>query len=211
MDGHAPVSAAARLLYSAIIGYCAGCFSSADVAARTATAGAIDLRRAGSGNPGGANAAKVLGKRWGYAVMLADIAKAFAAARVGGRLAGGAGAHTAAVAAVVGHCHPVWNPRHGGKGVACSVGQCLATFPAYFPADLAVAAITAGGPWRARPQLVTGVASAAWIAAAVVWWRAALPNAWGPKATVGLPIAAAASSTVIMRRFAQAANRQNVG
>ncbi len=146
----------------------------------------------------------MLGRRWGYAVMAADIVKAAVACRVGRRLAGSGGAHAAGTAAVVGHCFPVWNGFRGGKGVACSVGQCLATFPAYFPADLTVAAVTAAGPWRRRAFVATAASSATWVAAAIVWWRRRLPNGWGPPPSASLPLAAAASSAVVLYRFATA-------
>src|SRR4051812_25152847 len=54
-------------------GYLAGTIPSADIASRLATGGSTDLRASGSGNPGAANAIKVLGARWGYGVMAADI------------------------------------------------------------------------------------------------------------------------------------------
>ena len=193
---------AGRLAGAAALGYLAGTIPSADLAARAATGGSVDLRAAGSGNPGGANASKVLGARWGAGVMAADIVKAAVAARAGQRLAGGAGAHVAGTASVIGHCFPVWRRfRGGGKGVACSVGQCLATFPAYLPIDLGVAALTATGPWKQRARSATVVSSFFWVIGAAVWWRRDLPNGWGPRPTPGLPIAAAASSAVILHRF----------
>ena len=190
-----------RLIAAAATGYLAGSIPSADLASRLASGDRVDLRREGSGNPGGANAAAVLGARWGYGVMTADIAKAMAACRIGGRIAGNNGAHVAGTAAVAGHCFPIWSGFRGGKGVACSVGQCLATFPAYFPIDLAVATATAAGPWRQRARAATTVAAVAWVVAGVVWWRRSLPNAWGPTPTAALPLAAAASSTLILHRF----------
>jgi acyl phosphate:glycerol-3-phosphate acyltransferase len=195
-----------RLLAAAAVGYTCGTFPSADVATKLATRGGIDLRTAGSGNPGAANAIKVLGPAWGYGVMAADIAKAAGAAAAGRRLSGSAGAHVAGTAAVVGHCWPVWNGFRGGKGVAASVGQCLATFPAYFPIDLAVAGLTSASPrWKQRAFAATAVASACWVAGAVVWWRRRWPNLWGPPPTPALPLAAAASSAVILDRFRRAA------
>ena len=195
-----------RLAAAAALGYAAGTIPSADLAARAATRGDVDLRAAGSGNPGAANAMKVLGARWGYAVMAADIAKAAAAAAAGRRLAGATGAHVAGTAAVVGHCWPVWNGFRGGKGVAASVGQCLATFPAYFPIDLAVAGLTSASPgWRRRAYAATAVASGCWVAGGVVWWRRRWPNLWGPAPSPALPLAAAASSAVILDRFRRAA------
>jgi acyl phosphate:glycerol-3-phosphate acyltransferase len=195
-----------RLLAAAAVGYAAGTFPSADVATKLATRGDVDLRAAGSGNPGAANAIKVLGPAWGYAVMAADIAKAAGAAAAGRRLCGTDGAHVAGTAAVVGHCWPVWNGFRGGKGVAASVGQCLVTFPAYFPIDLAVAGLTSASPrWKQRAYAATAVASACWVAAGVVWWRRRWPNLWGPPPTSALPLAAAASSAVILDRFRRAA------
>jgi len=190
-----------RIALAALSGYLTGTIPSSDVAARLASGGAVDLRAAGSGNPGGANAAKVLGARWGYGVMAADIGKGVFAARAGRRLAGDAGQHVGAVAAVVGHCWPVWNGFRGGKGVSCSVGQCLSTFPAYFPVDLGVAAVAAAGPWRERAFVATAASSAVWVAGATLWWRRSWPNGWGGRPTAGLPLAAAASSLVILDRF----------
>ncbi|HVF32606.1 MAG TPA: glycerol-3-phosphate acyltransferase [Acidimicrobiales bacterium] len=190
-----------RLLTAGAVGYLAGTIPSADLVSRAASGGSVDLRTSGTGNPGAANAMAVLGSRWGTVIMVADIVKAAAASRLGQRLAGPDGAHLAGTAAVVGHCFPVWTGFRGGKGVACSVGQCLATFPAYLPFDLGVAALTASGPWRSRARSATVAASVAWVGAGVVWWRRRLPNAWGPPATGALPLGAAASSGVILYRF----------
>ncbi|MDP9442176.1 MAG: glycerol-3-phosphate acyltransferase, partial [Actinomycetota bacterium] len=95
-------------LGAAVAGYLLGTIPSADVAARLASGGTIDLRSKGTGNPGAANAIKVLGPGWGYGVMAADISKAAAACALGRRVAGPRGAHLAGTASVVGHCFPVW-------------------------------------------------------------------------------------------------------
>lgn len=190
-----------ELAVAAAVGYVAGLLPSASLAARAASGGAVDLRTAGTGNPGGANAAVVLGRRWGYAVMAADIAKGAVACRVGRRLAGDAGQHVGGVAAVLGHCYPVTHGFRGGKGVAASVGQCGATLPAYVPIDLAVATAVAAGPWHERAFAATMVATATWVAASVVWWRHQLPNAWGGEVTAAHAIAATASSALIASRF----------
>src|SRR5918995_5922827 len=87
---------------AAVGGYLLGTTPSADVAARLAAGGAVDLRSAGSGNPGGVNARRMLGRRMGAAVIGADIAKGFAACGWGRRRAGDLGAHVAGVAAVAG-------------------------------------------------------------------------------------------------------------
>lgn len=187
-------------LASVMVGYLAGTIPSADLAARLAGTG--DLRQQGSGNPGAANVAAVLGLRSGIAVLGADIAKGALAARLGLRLAGPAGAHGAATAAVAGHCYPLWTRFRGGKGVATSVGQVLATFPMYFPVDLTVAIVTVAEPrWRRRAFAATSAASLAWISCGLVWWRRRWPNLWGPPPTLALPLGAAASSALIASRF----------
>jgi len=133
------------------VGYLVGTIPSADLVARRVSGGTVDLRAVGSGNPGGANALKMLGAKAGYTVMAADIAKGALASAIGRALGGAMGAQVGGTASVIGHCFPVWRRFRGGKGVGASVGQCLATFPAYFPIDLGAAAITAAVPrWRQR-------------------------------------------------------------
>ena len=192
-----------RLGAAATAGYLVGAAPSADVAARLATKGATDIRTVGTGNPGAANVGAVLGKKWGYGVLIADISKGAAAAFLGRRIAGPLGAHVGGTAAVVGHCFPVWNGFRGGKGAATSSGQCFATFPAYFPIDLGVAYAIA--KWRQRPFPATVVASVLWVAACTAAWRRGWRNGWGPTPTAALPTAAALSSSVILYRFWAAA------
>jgi glycerol-3-phosphate acyltransferase PlsY len=191
-----------RVLQAAAVGYLLGTFPTADLVARKVSGGQVDLREVGSGNPGGANAVKVLGARAGATIIAGDIVKGAAASALGAAVAGPVGAHVAGTSSVIGHCYPVWNGFRGGKGVAASVGQCLATFPAYFPIDAAVAVVTAAVPrWKQRAFAATVVSSICWVVGGVVWWRRGLPNVWGPKPTVALPIASAVSSAVIIRRF----------
>lgn len=197
-------------LASVMVGYLLGTTPSADIAGRTAGSG--DLRQQGSGNPGAANVAAVLGTRAGVAVLVADIAKGAVAARLGLRLAGAAGAQVAATAAVAGHCYPVWTRFRGGKGVATSVGQVLATFPLYFPVDLAVAIVTvADRRWRRRAFAATSAASLTWVTCGLVWWRRRWPNLWGPPPTLAIPVGAAASSAVIASRFLTASSSSTKG
>jgi len=197
-----PLAPAFAPVVSAVAGYLVGTIPSADLAARLASGGAVDLRTQGSGNPGAVNAMSVLGKGWGSGILAADAVKGVVACALGGRLGGSTGAHVAGTAAVVGHCFPVWKRFRGGKGVAVSLGQCLATFPAYVPVDLAVA--WGVGKWSGRALPGTAAASATWVAAGILWsWRR-WPNLWGPAPTAALPLASAVSSSVILYRFATA-------
>ncbi len=191
-----------RVLQAAAFGYLLGTFPTADLVARKVSGGQVNLREVGTGNPGGANAAKVLGARAGATIIAGDIAKGAAASALGAAVAGPLGAHVAGTSSVIGHCYPVWNGFRGGKGVAASVGQCLATFPAYFPIDAAVAVVTVAVPsWKQRAFATAVVSSVCWVVGGVVWWRRALPNVWGPKPSAALPVASALSSAVIIRRF----------
>ncbi|MGH9155558.1 MAG: glycerol-3-phosphate acyltransferase [Acidimicrobiales bacterium] len=184
---------------AAIVGYAIGSIPAADSVARLASGGQTDLREAGTGNPGAVNAIHVLGWGWGWSILVIDTLKGVVACDAGSRIAGPAGAHLAGTAAVVGHCFPVWKRFRGGKGVAVSLGQCLATFPAYLPVDLGVA--WAVGKWKGRAFPGTAAACATWVTAGLLWWRKGWPNLWGPEPGPALPLAAAASSAVILYRF----------
>lgn len=189
------------MLGAAVSGYLLGTLPSADIASRLAAGGAVDLRSTGSGNPGGMNALLVLGRRAGLAVTAADVAKGVVACATGRALAGDTGAHAAGVAAVAGHCYPAWSGFRGGKGIATSFGQCVATFPAFAPLDAAIATGIARLPGVRRPALAAvATSSAAWVLAGIVWWRRGLPNLWGPPPTAMLPLANAATTAVIASR-----------
>jgi glycerol-3-phosphate acyltransferase PlsY len=205
MTAMLPVVGPLRLAGAALAGYLLGTVPSADVAARFAAGGRVDLRATGSRNPGGVNVFRVLGGTLGRAVIVADVAKGFAACATGRAAAGDLGAHVGGVAAVVGHCYPLWNGFRGGKGVATSFGQCLYTFPAAAPLDLAVAMGVARVPALRQPALVsTAASSGVWLVVSVVWWRRGLANSWGPPPTAALPLANAATVLVIATRFARA-------
>ncbi len=182
----------------AALGYLIGSFPSADLAARAATRGRVDLRERGSGNPGATNAAAVLGKRWGAIVLVSDIAKGALAGFVARRLGGDNAAYAAATGAIAGHIYPMWSRLRGGKGISTSVGSCLAVFPAYVPIDAVVSASSLVGSRKALPTIVAS--SVVWTAAAIVWWKKDLPNGWGPAPSGGLAVFAAVSSALIVAK-----------
>ena len=194
-----------RLFVALGAGYFVGTFPTADLIARRVSAGTVDLRLSGTGNPGGANVLGLLGTKAGYTVMAGDIAKGALASALGGFIAGPNGAHAAGSGSVIGHCLPVWTRFRGGKGVAASIGQCLVTFPAYFPVDLAVAAATAASPrLKQRAFMATMASSVAWVLGGLLWWRKGWSNLWGPRPGLGLPVAAAVSSATIAYKFLSA-------
>jgi acyl-phosphate glycerol 3-phosphate acyltransferase len=126
------------LLGAALVGYLAGSLPSAELAQRL-SGSKVDLRQDGSGNPGATNVDKLLGHRWGAAVLAADVAKGIVAAKAGKRFAGDLGANLAGTSAVLGHCFRRFGRQHGGKGVATRYGQLLVTDPRYFVIDFLVA------------------------------------------------------------------------
>jgi glycerol-3-phosphate acyltransferase PlsY len=96
----------------------------------------VDLRTYGSGNLGATNAGRLLGRRMAVAIYLLDFAKGFAPVFVlrrpwGDPLAPGGVpvALLAGLAALIGHCFPVWHGFRGGKGVATASGVIVALTP----------------------------------------------------------------------------------
>jgi glycerol-3-phosphate acyltransferase PlsY len=103
----------------------------------------VDIRLSGSGNAGGTNAFRTQGIRFALGVVVIDIGKGLIAAWLLPNLQlGGTGAMltlptlaaSCGIAAIAGHCYPVWHGFRGGKGAATSVGvlcviQPLALIP----------------------------------------------------------------------------------
>ena len=88
-----------------------------------------DVRGAGSGNIGATNVMRTTGRVTGFATLLIDIAKGYAAVWIAGRLTD----HDtlwmslAAIAVMAGHAYPIFLGFKGGKAVASFVGAfaCL--------------------------------------------------------------------------------------
>lgn len=89
----------------------------------------VDLRTVGSGNIGAANAFRNLGRSWGIAVMVGDIAKGVAGAVIGRWLTDDPWPIFAGAAVMVGTIFPVWLRFRGGKGVAAGGGVMIGLFP----------------------------------------------------------------------------------
>jgi glycerol-3-phosphate acyltransferase PlsY len=89
-----------------------------------------DLRGSGSGNPGAANAGRVLGRKWGALVLVLDVLKAYLPTLVVLRTMGTVPALVAGFAVLLGHVFSPFLRGRGGKGVACALGTVLAVEPA---------------------------------------------------------------------------------
>lgn len=116
-------------LLAAALGYLLGSFSGSLMLGRLR---GVDVRRHGSGNAGGTNALRVLGWRMALLVVAIDLGKGLLAVFLAWRLfpvdpdwSGAA----AGLAAVLGHCFPLWHGFRGGKGVATAAGASLLLLP----------------------------------------------------------------------------------
>jgi acyl phosphate:glycerol-3-phosphate acyltransferase len=155
-----------------------------------------DIRNAGSGNIGAANALRTLGRRGAVAVLALDALKGFAPVLVAGALGGALPATLAALAAVVGHC---WSPFlgfKGGKGVATLFGT---VFALWWPAGLAFLLI-----WVAI-VLATGFASLASMLASV----AMAPVLWFGLGREGLVYGIVSALIIIYRHGENLARLRN--
>jgi glycerol-3-phosphate acyltransferase PlsY len=147
----------------ALLGYLCGSLPFGYFAGRIS---GTDIRAAGSGNIGATNVLRVLGKKWGYAVFLADAFKGFAAVRLSSLIAEQVisawpyaeyFAILAAVTCIIGHTFPVWLRFKGGKGVATSVGAVSGLMP--------IAAITIFTIWVIVFEITRYVSVASIVAA----------------------------------------------
>lgn len=109
--------------------------------------GGVDLRRVGSGNVGATNVLRAVGKAAAALTLVGDMGKGALPVGVG-RALGGPPELVAgiALAAVLGHCFPVFAGFRGGKGVATTLGVVLVAMPP-----------------------VGGALLAVWLAAALAW------------------------------------------
>jgi acyl phosphate:glycerol-3-phosphate acyltransferase len=90
--------------------------------------GGGDIRAAGSGNIGATNVTRVAGPIPGILTLILDGFKGAAAVWLAAHFSGYSATWmtVTGVAALVGHCFPVWLKFRGGKGVATAAGMFLA-------------------------------------------------------------------------------------
>ncbi len=89
--------------------------------------GSGDVRKSGSGNIGATNVARVAGPLPGILTLLFDAGKGAAAVLLAARFSNESATWMmiAALAALLGHCYPIWLKFRGGKGVATAAGAFL--------------------------------------------------------------------------------------
>jgi glycerol-3-phosphate acyltransferase PlsY len=109
----------------------------------------IDVRATGSGGTGATNVMRNLGVAGFVATFILDVGKGLIAVLLASWLSSGNPWYIAAssVAAILGHCFPVWLRFRGGKGVATGVGVFIALAPLQVALVLVIFAIVVA-IWR---------------------------------------------------------------
>jgi len=153
----------------------------------------IDPRKAGSGNPGATNVARLLGKKWGVLTFLGDSTKGILSLFIAYKLLPYLNApkelvlSVAGVSAVLGHMFSVFLKFKGGKGVATTVGVFLVLVPKAMLVGLLIFVLAVGisGFVSVGSLLMTGAlpflimffkysktyAIAAGILAVIIWFK----------------------------------------
>lgn len=141
------------------VAYLLGSFPTAYLAVRLAGRG--DVRRIGSGNVGATNALRAAGWKLALVVLVVDVGKGALAIWLMRRATHDPGwIALAGLAAIAGHCFPVWLRFEGGKGVATLAG----VYGTIAPHVLVVVA----GVWLIGFGLTRIVALASLLAAAAL-------------------------------------------
>lgn len=116
---------------------------SIDFAVIVARMHGVDIHKEGSGNPGTSNVLRTLGRVPAAMVFVGDTLKGTIGAAMGWVASGVADpqvhwAFAAGLAAVIGHCYPVFHRFKGGKGVATGGGVLLFTAPLVALIDIVI-------------------------------------------------------------------------
>ena len=102
-----------------------------------------DVRESGSGNLGGTNAGRVLGKKAGISVIVLDALKAVIIFYLSSYLSLKFNLnpdikYIAGLACIFGHCYPIFAEFRGGKAVSTSLGYFLCIEPLYAVVSIVV-------------------------------------------------------------------------
>jgi glycerol-3-phosphate acyltransferase PlsY len=173
-----------------VVGYLVGSIPFAYLFVKLAGRG--DVRRIGSGNVGATNALRAGGWKVAVPVALADVGKGVLAVLLMRQVTlHPAWVLAAGVAAVLGHCFPVWLRFSGGKGVATAAGVYLTLA---LPAALAAAAV-----WVVVLVVFRIVSVASVVAAAAF---PALVYLLGQPSLAEMAITVVAAAVIILRHHA---------
>lgn len=102
-----------------------------------------DVRKHGSGNLGGTNTGRILGKKAGVLVIILDASKALVVVLITSMLCRKLNINTnityiCALVCVIGHCYSIFANFSGGKAVSVGIGYFLAINPLFAILSLVV-------------------------------------------------------------------------
>ena len=117
-------SSLTALILWTLIGYGLGSIPFGIVLARVMNLG--DLRAIGSGSIGATNVLRTGSRKAAALTLVLDGLKGVVAVLLARAIAAEDAAQLAGLAAMIGHCYPVWLRFRGGKGVATFLGLLLA-------------------------------------------------------------------------------------
>lgn len=182
------------IVLAILAGYLAG---SAPLANGLARIAGIDLRTAGTGNPGANNARQLGGYPLAAAILVVEAIKGMVTVLGGAALAGESGAVLAGLAAVSGNVYNPWYGFKGGKGVAITLGVLVALWPLATLPLLVVIVVVVLVTKSSGKAVLSGLAAA--IPLAVVWVPLGWPAVWGVSKTVWLVTIALGLSLILMQ------------
>jgi glycerol-3-phosphate acyltransferase PlsY len=145
-----------------------------------ARAAGKDVRAVGSGNIGATNVARAAGRGAAAVTLVLDALKGYLPAILAARTFEWPWAPAACgIAAVLGHCFPIWLRFRGGKGVATGLGVAVAVAP--------WAAVCGAAVWLLLYKLlrISSVGSLAGVAVALLVSAATAPR-WSIVAVAGI-------------------------
>ncbi len=152
------------LIVWATAGYVLGSIPFGIILARVMGLG--NLRDIGSGNIGATNVLRTGNKTAAALTLLFDAAKGAVIVLLARQFAGEDAAQLAGLAAIIGHCFPVWLNFKGGKGVATYFGLLLALAPPVFLAAGVIWLLTAA---ISRYSSLASLLAAGWAPVAAVF------------------------------------------
>jgi len=161
------------MMVALVVGYLIGSVPTADIIGRLR---GVDLRTRGTGNPGTANALRVIGRGAAVTILLLDLAKGAAAAMFGLGVHGDATGVAAAVAAVAGQVGNPWFGFRGGKGLGVTAGAALVLWPLGVAVVLPTFALGAVA-YRAAVGAIAGVLL--FLGLSMLWAAEGWITAWG--------------------------------
>jgi glycerol-3-phosphate acyltransferase PlsY len=134
-----------------------------------------DVRAAGSGNIGATNVMRTTGRVAGFATLLLDIAKGYAAVWIAGRLTSedALWMSLAAIAVMAGHAYPVFLGFRGGKAVASFVGAFACLVPAALGVEIIIFVVVV--VWTRHISMGSIIGAATFPLAAFLVARASWP------------------------------------